>query len=165
MKLARLLAGAALAAALGPARAHAQRGPNDPGVAAELRADAILGHRPALQVGGGVQLPLGYYARLGVDGLVGIRTDQVSPRADARLDLLGRFLLDPFRQSPYGLSVGGGMSLRAEPRDRVRPYLLLAAEVEGRRRASGWVPALQLGLGGGARLGVVLRRAPAVRAR
>jgi hypothetical protein len=127
-------------------------------VTPEVRADLVLGHQPAAQVGAGVQIPFGYYVRLGLDGAAGVRVDDVSPRVDARVDLLTRFLLDPFRQSPYGLSVGGGIALRAEPRDRVRPLLLVAIDVEGRRRLSGWVPAVQVGLGGGARVGVVLRR-------
>jgi hypothetical protein len=79
-------------------------------------------------------------------------------RADARVDLLTRFLLDPFRQSRYGLSLGGGIGLRAEPGDHVRPVLLAAVDLEGARWSNGWVPAMQLGLGGGARVGVVLRR-------
>jgi hypothetical protein len=124
----------------------------------ELRADLIAGRQPAAQVGAGVQLPLGYYVRIGLVGAAGVRLDDVSPRADARIDLLARFLLDPFRQSRYGLSVGGGLGLRAEPGDRVRPVLLVAADLEGRRSARGITPALQVGLGGGVRLGVVLRR-------
>lgn len=129
----------------------------------ELRADLIVGHRPAIQVGAGVQIPAGIYVRLGLDGAVGMatgaRTAGTSSRADARVDLLARFLLDPFRQRAYGLSVGGGLSLRAEPGERARPLLLVALDVEGRRSARGVAPALQVGVGGGLRLGVVLRRA------
>ena len=57
----------------------------------------------------GVQIPMGYYVRVGLDGAVGVATGSVpSPgsRADARADVLVRFLLDPFRQSAYGLSAG-----------------------------------------------------------
>jgi hypothetical protein len=133
-----------------------------PGVMPELRADLLFGRRSALQVGGGVQIPFGYYVRLGLDAAAGIRLRNEYPgsrsRVDGRLDLLTRFLLDPFRQSPYGLSVGGGIGLRAEPGDHVRPVLLVALDVEGRRWSNGWVPALQVGLGGGARVGIVLRR-------
>jgi hypothetical protein len=130
----------------------------------ELRIDVIAGRQPALQGGVGLQIPVGYYVRVGVDGAVGGRTGALPSggRADARFDLLARFLLDPFRQSAYGLSVGGGLSVRAEPGDRVRPLLLVAVDVEGRRSAHGWAPAVQVGLGGGARIGVVMRRAPRV---
>lgn len=147
----------ALAWLAGEAQAQLPR----PTVQPELRLDVIAGHQPAVQLGAGAQLPLGYYVRLGLDGAVGVPTgsDVPSPRRpDARADLLVRFLLDPFRQSAYGLSLGGGLSARAEPGDRVRPRLLVAMDVEGRRSARGLVPALQVGLGGGVRVGVVLRR-------
>jgi hypothetical protein len=127
----------------------------------EIRLDVIAGHEPAVQAGAGVQIPMGYYVRMGLDGAVGVPVgaDAPSPRrADARADLLVRFLLDPFRQSRYGLSVGGGLSARAEPGDHVRPRLLVAMDLEGRRSSHGMVPALQVGLGGGVRVGVILRR-------
>jgi hypothetical protein len=134
-----------------------------PAAMPELRADLIVGHAPAIQLGAGVQLAMGTYVRIGLDGAAGVatgaRTADASSRADGRVDLLARFLLDPFRQRAYGLSVGGGLSLRAEPGDRVRPLLLVALDVEGRRSARGVVPALQVGVGGGLRLGIVLRRA------
>lgn len=148
---------AALAALAPAAQAQLAR----PSVQPEVRLDVIAGHRPAVQLGAGVQIPMGYYVRVGVDGAVGVPTggDAPSPRRpDARADLLVRFLLDPFRQSAFGLSLGGGLSARAEPGDRVRPRLLVALDLEGRRSAHGLVPALQVGLGGGVRVGVVLRR-------
>jgi hypothetical protein len=151
---------AVVAATPGGARAQL---PPPPRIQPELRADVIVGHRPAVQVGAGLQVPVGFYVRIGIDAAVGQRvgvaTDlPAGSRTDGRLDVLARFLLDPFRQTAYGLSVGGGMSLRAEPGDRVRPVLLVAMDVEGRRSAKGLVPAVQVGLGGGLRLGVVVRR-------
>jgi hypothetical protein len=159
-------AGCALVAAIAAtARVASAQQPAGPAIAPELRADVIVGRDPAAQLGGGVQIPVGYYVRVGVVAAVGVpigergATTSASPRRiDARFDVLTRFLLDPFRQSKYGLSLGGGMSLRAEPGERARPLLLVAFDVEGRRSNSGWVPAVQLGLGGGARIGVVLRR-------
>ena len=72
--------------------------------------------------------------------------------------MLARFLLDPFRQTAYGLSLGGGLGVRAESGERVRPVLLVAVDLEGRRSWGGLVPAFQAGLGDGVRFGVVLRR-------
>jgi len=161
----RLLAAAALLTACAAA-AGAQI--PKPSVQPELRLDVIAGHQPAVQAGAGVQIPIGYYVRLGLDGTLGVATgdrkarigtaDASPGRLDGRVDLLVRFLLDPFRQSAYGLSVGGGLSARAEPADRVRPRLLVAADLEGHRSTHGIVPAIQLGLGGGVRIGVVVRR-------
>lgn len=139
-----------------------------PAVQPELRLDLIAGHQPAVQIGAGAQVPVGYYVRVGLVGALGVATgdrralngspDSPPGPLDARADLLVRFLLDPFRQSAYGLSVGGGVSARAEPGDRVRPRLLVAADLEGHRSTHGIVPAIQVGLGGGVRVGVLLRR-------
>ena len=130
----------------------------------QLRADVIAGARPAAQVGAGMYAPLGVYVRAGIDVAIGSRLDTPAngaSRLDGRVDLLGRFLLDPFRQSPWGFSAGAGLSLRAESGDRVRPYLLVALDLEGRRSTHGIAPAVQVGLGGGARIGVILRRVAA----
>lgn len=154
----------ALAMSVAPDEVSAQI-PENPGLLPELRGDVILGRDAAVQLGAGLQIPAGYYVRVGVDGAVGVRvndaTSSTQHRLDGRLDVLARFLLDPFRQTSYGLSLGGGMSLRAEPGDRVRPVLLVAVDVEGRRSRRGLVPAVQVGLGGGTRVGVILRRGSA----
>jgi hypothetical protein len=160
------LVGILFAIAQLPSSAEAQE-PILPRITPEARADVIFGRDPAVHVGAGAQVPAGYYVRVGIDVAAGVSAgDRLAPSgsADGRLDLLARFLLDPFRQSRFGLSVGGGLSLRAMRGDRVRPHLLVALDVEGRRWSSGLVPALQVGLGGGARVGMVLRRG-AVRAR
>lgn len=159
------LAAAAWAAGVTLGGAHGARAQQQapPRGAPEVRVDAIVGHEPALQLGAGVQIPAGYYARIGIDAAVGVPVangaDAARHGMDGRIDLLARFLLDPFRQTAYGLSFGGGASLRAEGGDRVRPFLLVALDVEGRRSTKGVVPAVQIGLGGGVRVGVILRRA------
>jgi hypothetical protein len=139
-----------------------------PTIHPETRLDVIVGHQPAVQLGAGVQIPMGYYVRVGLDAAIGVATndrealpgspDSPPGPLDGRADLLVRFLLDPFRQSPWGLSLGGGLSARAEPGDHVRPRLLAAVDFEGRRSTRGIVPAIQVGVGGGVRLGVLLRR-------
>jgi hypothetical protein len=158
----RVAAAWALAAAVAGAPALSAQQPATPPIAPELRVDVITGHDPAIQVGGGVQIPAGYYARIGLDVAVGTpggrRLAAGLGGLDGRIDLLARFLLDPFRQTAYGLSLGGGASLRAERGERARPLLLVALDVEGRRSARGLVPAVQVGLGGGVRVGVILRR-------
>ena len=160
MRLA-VAAWAAAVAFVGAPGAWAQQ-PVAPRIAPELRVDVIAGHDAAIQVGAGIQVPAGYYARIGLDAAVGtpIGTGVDSSRRgiDGRIDLLARFLLDPFRQTAYGLSLGGGASLRAEHGERARPVLLVAIDIEGRRSLRGLVPALQGGLGGGVRAGGFLRR-------
>ena len=127
----------------------------------EVRVDAIVAsHRTALQAGGGVQIPVGYYARIGLIGAAGADVVAGDRGASGRLDVVGRFLLDPFRQTPWGLSVGAGLSLRARSGDHVRPYLVTVLDLEGPRGGSGMAPSLQVGVGGGARLGAGARWVP-----
>ena len=152
-------AGAVLGAiallAVSPAAVHAQqRVP----IAPEVRLD-VIGARPTSVQGAiGAEIPAGTYVRVGVLGGAGatIESDGAS-RAAGRLDVLARFLVDPFRQTRWGFSAGAGVSLRADPGDRVRPRLLVAFDLEGRRSRGGLSPSLQIGLGGGVRGGVGLR--------
>lgn len=147
-----LLSCAALAAS-----AHAQS-TIDAGVKPEVRVDAITARSSTVvQVGGGVEIPAGYYARIGVIGAVGAPLASASRSLHGRLDVIGRFLFDPFREHAWGLSAGAGVSIRVAEHDRVRPYLATVLDLEGPRRASGFSPAVQVGLGGGVRVGAALR--------
>jgi hypothetical protein len=128
-----------------------------PPVYAEYRADAIVGRGTAAQGGGGVSVPFGVYVRLAVDASGGATWRDGVTRASGRVDAIGRFLLDPFREVPVALSLGGGVSVPyVEKESQVRPYLVLVVDLEGRTRGP-LTPALQLGLGGGTRVGLVLR--------
>ena len=158
-----------IAALLVAGRAAGAQVPAPARLVPEFRADVIAGDRAAVHAGAGLQVPVGYYVRIGVvagggvalgerEGPVGAG-EESGLRGSGRVDVLARFVLDPFRQSRYGLSVGGGVSLRADEGERGWPVLLVAIDVEGRRSARGLVPAVQVGLGGGARLGIILRRA------
>ena len=134
--------------------AHAQAEPLRP--YAEVRAEAIIAEPNAAQLGAGVQLPLGFYARLGVDVSGGVARAHDASFATARGDAIMRFLLDPFRETPWALSAGAGVSVRYTDPSAWRAFLAVVIDVEG-RRAGGITPAFQVGLGGGVRLGVVLR--------
>ena len=130
----------------------------DAGVAPEVRVDAITARSTTvLQVGGGIQIPAGYYARVGVIGAVGAPVSSGERSVGGRLDVIARFLFDPFREHAWGLSAGAGISVRAAQHDRLRPYLATIIDLEGRRSAGGISPAFQLGLGGGVRVGAALR--------
>ena len=149
---------AAFAAVLGcvlapGAAAHAQESRVQP----EVRVDALVARYAALEGGIGVNIPAGYYVRIGLLGAAGMDDDAGFPHAAGRVDVTARFLLDPFRQTRWGLSVGGGVSVRAREADRARPYLLALMDLEGPRARGGWAPALQLGLGGGVRVGAGIR--------
>ena len=146
--------------ALAPACVGAQQRPRSsvaPPI--ELRVDAIdprSSSSGTLHGGVGVNLPLGYYVRLELVGGAGVtRRDSVNTNS-GRVDVLSRFLLDPFGESPWGLSIGGGMSVFFASGARTREYLMVVTDLEA-PPVGPIVPALQLGLGGGFRAGVVLR--------
>jgi hypothetical protein len=152
----RALAAGVIAA--GSAWSRPALGQPTPPVYAEYRADVIVARAVATQAGAGAVVPLGVYVRLGVDGAAGATWHDGAAHASGRVDAISRFLLDPYREAPFGLSLGGGVSVPYAIGDRrVRPYLTAVIDVEGRSHGP-FTPALQIGLGGGARVGFVLRR-------
>ena len=148
----------AIAFALGATNAAAAAA-QEPAVYPELRADAIFGGRSTVQGGVGIVAPVGVYVRFGFDGAVGTTWHDGTSSAVGRVDAIARFLLDPLRENDLGFSVGGGLSAPITGDGFRTPYLTLVIDVEGRRRG-GWTPGVELGLGGGARIGFVLRRSP-----
>lgn len=132
--------------------------PNQP-VQVEVRADAIASRWTAVQGGLGMTFPSGLYVRSG--GV--IAAGDGGKGFDSRLDIFSRFTLDPFRENRWALYGGGGVSGRYAERARpnAHAYLLVFAGLEGplgNASAAGWVPAIEIGLGGGARIGFSLRR-------
>ena len=152
-------AGAWVAAAVIAARvAVAQEAPGR--FAAEGRVDVVTAGATAVQGGMGVTTSLGTSLRLGgvaaVGAIVEGPTTDRSP-VSARVDLFGRLLVDPFKELSWAPYVGGGGSVRSDYGRAPRGYLLALIGVEG-PRVGDWIPAVELGLGGGTRIGVVLQR-------
>ena len=133
--------------------AEAQRGGPRPLV----RADASLARASAFQGALGLTLPLGTYVRVDAVAGAGVERSHGARRGSARGDVVGRFLLDPFRQSNWSGYAGAGVSALRTDGDW-RGYLLAVVGVEG-PGTHGLLPALELGLGGGTRVGIVLRGA------
>src|ERR1700680_2195490 len=140
-----------------PAAARSQGLPQQP-VQVEGRVDAIVARTTGVEAGLGLSVPSGIYMRTGLVAGIGAGRHGLEGRAD----LILRFSLDPFRQSnwaPYG---GAGISGRYRSRldGGSRAYLLVLLGVEGPLplgQTSGIVPAFEIGLGGGARIAVILR--------
>jgi hypothetical protein len=146
--------------ALAPVCAGAQQSVRTSGLPPiELRVDAIdprSAHEGTVQGGVGINVPLGYYVRLELVGGAGVvRRDNVD-RSSGRVDAIARFLLDPFGESPWGLSIGGGMSALFAEDAKTREYLVVVTDLEG-PPIGPIVPAVQVGLGGGFRAGIVVR--------
>lgn len=125
----------------------------------EVRLDGFFARSGAVEAGYGFSIPAGLYLRAGLVTGIGAGRHGV----EGRTDLIARFSFDPFRQSPWAPYLGGGLSgrYRSELDGGSRAYLLLFVGVEGPLplgERTGWVPALEVGLGGGGRVGVILRR-------
>jgi len=124
----------------------------------ELRLDATSARIPRLELSGGMVVPVGIYVRLALTAGAGMTKQTGSYEKAARGDAIARFELDPLKQHTHGAYVGGGVSLLGTRGPHVRAYLAIVAAVELKQRA-GWVPTIEAGLGGGARLGVGVHRA------
>ena len=123
----------------------------------ELRVDYLGASTQAVHVGAGLSVPAGIYARFGVAAGAGPVWDDGRTFTSARVDLTGRFMIDPFRRSRWGVSIGGGVGVRHDD-DHTRAVALLLADVEGPGRR-GWIPFGAIGLGGGVRVTAGVRRA------
>lgn len=122
---------------------------------------------PAVGAMGGVGLNLraGWYTRVGLSLTAGAVRSGSAWEGRQRLDATARFLFDPFAERSRGFYAGAGIGLEQRADGSARGLLLGVIGLEGAtRRQDGAratvprvVPALELTLGGGARLGVVLR--------
>ena len=165
----QIILGFGLLAALSFA-AHAQSGPPLPRLYNEGRVDARWSRSNAVELGWSLIIPATPYIRTHMTAAAGrIRRDGVWMR-ESRYEVTARFLLDPFRQARYGLSFGGGAGttnsdgLFGQPNSmgvayqRWRPFVVAYADLELRKTA-GLTPAVQVGIGSGIRLGILLRSA------
>ncbi|MFL5575948.1 MAG: hypothetical protein ACJ79S_08280 [Gemmatimonadaceae bacterium] len=152
LALAVSLAPAARAVGQAPAAARRPR--------VELRGDVIAGRTTHAQLALGANAPLGNYVRVDALAGAGSASRGGETRFGARGDLLARFLLDPFRQSRWGPYGGGGVSAIFVDGGGWHGYVVALVGLEG-APLRGLLPALEVGLGGGTRVGLVLRRAPA----
>jgi hypothetical protein len=142
---------------VGPAAALSQTPQQE--LQVEARVDAIVARTAGVEAGLGLSVPSGIYMRTGLVGGVGAGRHGV----EGRTDLISRFSLDPFRQSRWAPYAGAGVSgrYRSKLDGGSHAYLLIFLGVEGPLplgSTSGIVPAFELGLGGGARFAVILRR-------
>ena len=115
----------------------------------EGRVDALIASRTATELGAGIFVPLGTYLRAGLVAGAGPITNPL--RVTGRVEAVGRFLLDPLYEHPWGPYVAGGIGVASHP------YLLVVLGLEGPR----WgpvTPALEAGVGDGVRVGFALRR-------
>ena len=128
-------------------------------IQSEVRLDAIFARSAGVEAAYGFTVPVGIYVRSGVVAGVGVGRHGV----EGRTDFIARFSFDPFRQTRWAPYAGAGLSgrYRSKLDEGARAHLLVFLGVEGPLplgELSGWVPAVEVGLGGGARVGLILRR-------
>lgn len=133
----------------------AQR-PTTPSPQLEARLDAALTPAPGGLAGIGVNVRAGWYARVGVAATAGALQWDDRWQAVQRLDLTARFLFDPFGEARRGFYAGAGVGVVRHDAADVRVLLLGVVGAEG-APAGRVVPAVELTLGDGVRLGAVLR--------
>ena len=124
----------------------------------EFRIDAIASNPAAVQAGAGLTIPVGTYVRSGFDAAIGSSEHGIS----GRIDFVNRFHLDPFRQHGWAPYAGGGLTARFDDNRTNRYYLLVFLGLDSPAK-KGIATSMEAGLGGGARLGIVLRKARAER--
>jgi hypothetical protein len=149
----------ALSTGAAPGLLRAQDGPPRATALPQLewRIDGTAANANAFHSGLGLNIRSGWYLRTGLALTAGAAQGADDEwRSSYRLDLTSRFLLDPFGERRRGLYAGGGVTVRRDDVANPTAHLLVLVGVEGspQRRV---IPSLELGLGGGVRLGFVLR--------
>lgn len=130
----------------------------------ERRIEVAPTPAAGLAAGLGVNVRAGYYARVGIHAAAGVARRGDGVVGVQRVEAVSRFLFDPFGEFPRGLYGGGGFAVRHAPGDPVRGDLVVMVGMEGPLGARRTIPAVELALGGGARLSFVYRqRRPAGR--
>jgi len=110
-----------------------------------------------LQLGGGVKTVSTPGGDLGATVAGGVAHRDGISHGAARGEVLARFLLDPFAEFPVALYGLGGLSAMVDPFEHTRPRVVVGLGIESRVRNRRAVAA-ELSLGGGVRLGALIRR-------
>jgi len=143
-----------------PSDAHAQSasGPSPRRFQPEARADFIGARAAAAHVGAGVSVPASTYVRLGMVVAAGQAWSDGEAGVAGRVDGLVRFVVDPLREFRWAPYASGGLSAIYDRAEDWRAVIVGVLGIEG-PAARGVVPAVEIGFGGGVRVGVAIRRA------
>ena len=125
----------------------------------EAHLELLAARSTALHFSVGANVIAGDYVRLGLLGGMGARRVHDSTRASGRIDVVGRFHLDPFRQYKRGFYAGGGGTWLFDDGLAPRVRVLLVLGYEGSEARSTLITGAEVGVGGGVRIGVTIRRA------
>jgi hypothetical protein len=153
----RVMVAAMVATAIPMGSSYAQT--SNSATVPEVRADVIAASRTTMaQLGAGLNFGSAGYGRVAFVAAAGTATRAGRTRESARIDAAIRFHLDPYRLAKWGAYAQGGLSGLYNAFDGWRALVSTTIGIEMPTRGhTTW--ALEAGLGGGVRLGAVLRRA------
>jgi hypothetical protein len=145
------------ASTLGASTAAAQSQGNVRRILPEVRADVVVGTVDAVQFGGGFHVNTGTYMRLALLGGSGRAWSENRSSGSYRVELLGRFHLDPARNSRFGLYGTGGILVSHDDFAHWQTRMVAGAGVELPAHARGTL-AVEVALAGGFRFSILTRR-------
>jgi hypothetical protein len=125
----------------------------------ELRVDVVTGDVTSAQAAAGVHITSGTYARIAVLGGLGRAWSDGQQGTSYRVEVQGRFHLDPLRTTRFGLYGLGGVATSHDPFAEWQSRLVLGAGVELPAYARATL-AVEAALAGGLRVSVATRRVP-----
>ena len=128
-------------------------------VVPELRADVTVGDVSSAHLAAGLHVTSGTYFRLAFLAGVGSAWKDHERRSSYRLEVQGRFHLDPFRDAWLGLYGIGGVAATHDRFADWQSRLVVGAGVELPAHGHAtW--AIESALAGGFRISIVTRRVP-----
>lgn len=122
------------------------------------RVDLLASRIRAVQAGLELDTRAGRYVRLGVVGAAGESWYAGASGLSARAEMVGRFELDPDFRSRWAPYFTAGLGARYDRVGSWRGVMSAAIGLEG-PNANGVIPFLEVGWGGGFRVGIGLRKA------
>lgn len=125
----------------------------------ELRGDVVAGDVVSAQAAAGVHITAGTYVRVALLGGYGRAWKDDQDGASYRLEIDGRFHLDPLRSTRFGLYGIGGVVTSHDAFANWQSRLVLGAGVEVPAYARATF-AIEAALAGGLRVSVAARRVP-----
>lgn len=143
---------------LASARAQSAQSAAGPLLQPAGRVDVFVSSITAVQAGAELSALAGRYMRVAAVGGLGGSWNEDSSGLSARVEVIGRFMLDPDFRTRWAPYAAGGLGARYDDiHSGWRATLIIALGVEG-PNWDGVVPFFEAGYGGGARLGLGLRK-------
>lgn len=127
-----------------------------PAAQPEIRVQLVVSDGSSAVAGIGLNVPVGYYVRLAGGLAAGSRLGRSGARR-VEIDVAVRFLADPFHEQRWGPYAALGVRGAWEEGRKGRPAITLAVGTDLLGAPGSWRPAIEVGIGGGARVGLAFK--------